>query len=168
MIDAHVHLYEDGSHGGTSRLISEMDSCDIDKAIVIALPGIASNEYVLEECKKHDGRLYSLVFPEFTAEDMLKKLENFTKNNRCVGIKIHPRLQNIELTDPLVHSLFEFADLNNIPIVVDMFAWGKGLCSSSTSPFSLQPIAEKFRNAPIIVAHAGGHRLVEAFLLAKS
>ncbi|MDX8549483.1 amidohydrolase family protein [Methanospirillum sp. J.3.6.1-F.2.7.3] len=168
IIDAHTHVYENGSHGGVEQLITQMKEAEIEKSIVIALPNVCSNIWLLSQCEQNIGTLYGMVFPNFSLETWEKDLINLFSHKCCVGMKIHPRIQNIELDDQRVERAFEIAEQYGMPVEVDIFPWGERLNSPSLKPFALHPITQKFPNIKIIIAHCGAPHILETMLLAKS
>ncbi len=168
IIDAHTHIYENGLHGGVDQLLAQMHETGIEKSIVIALPDICSNKWLLAECEYHSGKIFAMVFPDFSQQTWELDLENNFLHKCCVGMKIHPRYQNIELDDQRVERALEIAEQYDMPVEVDVFPWGSRLNSPSLSPFVLHPLAQKFPKTKFIVAHCGAPQLMETMLLAKS
>jgi uncharacterized protein len=168
IIDAHTHIYEDGRQGGVDQLLAQMNEADIEKSIVIALPDVCSNDWLLNQCEQHSGKIFALVFPEFSQQSWETDLQNYFSHEFCVGMKIHPRYQNIELDNLCVERAFEIAEQYEMPVEVDIFPWGSRLNSPSLTPFALHPLAQKFQHTKIIVAHCGAPQLMKTLLLAKS
>lgn len=168
IIDAHTHIYENGSHGSVDQLLTQMHETSTEKSIVIALPDICSNKWLLTECKHYSGKIFAMVFPDFYQQTWEQDLENYFSHKCCVGMKIHPRCQNIELDDQRVERALEIAEQYNMPVEVDIFPWGSRLDSPSLSPFALHPLVQKFPKTKFIVAHCGAPELMETMLLAKS
>lgn len=168
IIDAHTHIYENGTHGGFDQLLAQMAEAGIEKSIVIALPEVCSNNWLLARCEQNTGNIYAMIFPDFSQQTWETDLVNYFSHECCVGMKIHPRSQNIELDDLRVERAFEIADQYKMPVEVDIFPWGSSLNSPSLTPFALHPLAQKFPNNKMIVAHCGAPQLMETMLLAKS
>jgi len=168
IIDAHVHVYEKGYFGDIGSLISQMDEYGINKAVVIALPGICSNTSLLKFCEGYPDRLFGMVYPNFSKFWWKNDLRRNIAQEHCVGIKIHPRFQKIELDNSKLDAVFEMAREFNLPVEVDVFPIGKRLNSHSLNPFAIHPYAQKYRDVNIILAHSGAPFTAETMLLASS
>jgi predicted TIM-barrel fold metal-dependent hydrolase len=168
IIDAHTHIYENNRYGGVDQLLFQMKTVQVEKSIVIALPGVCTNKRLLELCDQYPNLLYAMVYPDFSQQDWKNELKHNLRHDACVGMKIHPRSQNIELSDPCVEKAFEIAEQNELPVEVDVFPWGPRLNSPSLNPLALHNIAQNHTKIDIILAHCGAPYLMEAMLLAKS
>lgn len=168
IIDAHTHLYEKGLYGGLPHFLSQMHENGIEKAIAIALPNMSSNSYIIDICEKNPGKISGIVYPELSNIRWKNKLRKNLDSKHIVGIKIHPRFQKIELDNSKIEGVFNIAEEFNMPVEIDIFPWGRRLDSPSLTPFSIHPIAQTFRQVPVIVAHCGAPSIAETMLLVKS
>ncbi|MFC1650519.1 amidohydrolase family protein [Candidatus Latescibacterota bacterium] len=129
IIDAHAHL---GPSGGfhvpkcsPEDMIRMMDTCGIDKTVVSPTPGITGdmvfgNNLMLDEVKKHRGRLYGACYvngnyPELSVDEL----------NRCFGedsdvviMKIHPILAKCGMNDRRMKKMYEFASARKLFVIV--------------------------------------------------
>jgi predicted TIM-barrel fold metal-dependent hydrolase len=175
IVDAHTHIAESGRHGpfgfeaSAERLIGEMDQAGVDFSIVIPTPGVASNEFVQREAARFPSRLASLYCPDFEApRDTVAKLEHFVRDHRTVGLKIHPRLQGVTVADSVVKDVLAWACANSMPVVFDVFPWGPELDDDRIHPLAYHGIARELPDLKLVLAHSGGYKVLEAFLVAKS
>lgn len=174
IIDAHTHIHEHADDrlarpAGTDDLLRGLDAAAIDMAVVIPLPGVASNEYVRRECGRHPDRLAPLYTPEFDdPAHTLSKLRRYAEHHFLHGIKIHPRLQGVTARDPLVHEVVGFMAERGRPVLFDNFQHGRDLDNPALMPLAYHRLAKEFPTATLILAHTGGHMVLDAFMVAKS
>jgi predicted TIM-barrel fold metal-dependent hydrolase len=175
IVDCHTHIFEAGRGGpfnlpcGADDLVREMDAHGVDVSVVLPLPGVASNEFVQRECARHPGRLTPLYNPEFDVmNETLRKMETFFGSYAPKGLKIHPRNQGVSVNDSVVAEVLHWAAEKALPVLFDVFPWGKSLDNLALHPLAYHQVAQKFPNLKLILAHAGGYKLMEAFMVAKS
>jgi predicted TIM-barrel fold metal-dependent hydrolase len=173
-VDAHTHIHEPGQ-GRPARpaavddLLRELDAAGIARAVVIPLPDTASNEYVFAECARHPDRLAALYTPDFSDHSRtLSRFEAFARDHFVRGIKIHPRVQGVSVRDSVVIEVVALAAELQVPVLFDAFPYGDRLDDEDLQPLAYHRLARRFREATIILAHAGGHRVLDAFLVAKA
>jgi predicted TIM-barrel fold metal-dependent hydrolase len=146
-----------------------MDQHGLDMSLVLPLPGVASNEFVHRECARFPDRLVGLYTPEFDApEQCIPKMESFFERFAPKGLKMHPRVQNVTVEDPIVSNVLDWAAVRCIPILFDVFPYGPSLGQTATYPLAYHEIARRLPNLRMVLAHAGGYRMMEAFLVAKA
>lgn len=173
IVDAHTHIAESGRHGArdasADALVREMDAAGVDVAIVLPLPGMASNEFVVRETARFPSRLVPLYCPEFQIpRDTLGRLERAAADRPLHGLKIHPRVQHVTVADPVVRDVLAWASEHRVPVVIDVFPWGPSVDDSRIHPFAYHQIARDLPELKLILAHAGGYKVLEAFLVAKA
>ena len=175
IIDGHTHIFEAGRGGpldlpcSADDLVRAMDSAGIDLSIVIPLPGVASNDFVHRECARFPDRLRAIYTPEFEdPSGTIAKLERFFGQWQPRGLKIHPRVQHVTASDSIVRETLSWAETRCLPVIFDVFPFGAELDILALQPLAYHPIAQNCRQLKIVLAHAGGYRLMEAFMVAKS
>jgi uncharacterized protein len=175
IVDCHTHIFEAGRGGpfnlpsSADDLVRAMDTHGVDISIVLPLPGVASNEFVQRECARHAGRLTALYYPEFDAVNgTLRKMEAFFGCYSPKGLKIHPRNQGVTVNEGRVVDVLHWAAEKNLPVLFDVFPWGPLLDDLALHPLAYHQIAQKVPKLKLILAHAGGYKLMEAFTVAKS
>jgi predicted TIM-barrel fold metal-dependent hydrolase len=175
IVDCHTHIFEAGRGGpfnlpcSADDLVREMDAHGVDVSVVLPLPGVASNEFVQRECARHPKRLTPLYNPEFDAtNETLQKMEAFFGSYAPKGLKIHPRNQGVSVNDSVVLEVLHWAAEKALPVLFDVFPWGESLDNLALHPLAYHQVAQKFPNLKLILAHAGGYKLMEGFMVAKS
>ncbi len=175
IIDCHTHIFESGRGGpfdlpsSADDLMREMDSHGVDAAVVLPLPGVARNEYVQKECARSSGRLTGLYNPEFTEPaETIRKMEAFFGRYSPPGLKIHPRQQGVSVNDGVVLDVLHWAAERALPVLFDVFAYGSSLDNPALHPLAYHRLAQRLPGLRMILAHAGGHKLMDAFMVAKS
>lgn len=99
---------------------------------------------------------------ELANSQFLNKISNL---NIKFGIKLHPRLSNITVNkfDSIVNKLenikFNF-------IIIDCFYYGSNLKTHTNLELSIY-IAKHFKDKKIILAHGGGHKVLEYMLYTR-
>lgn len=174
IVDAHTHIHEPGMASArrpasTEALLQEMDTAGVDHALVIPLPGVASNEYVQRECARHADRLTGLYTPEFDQPaETVTKLQRFAETYPLTAVKIHPRVQGVSVEDALVRDVLDVLHERRTPVLFDCFPHGKDIANPPLLPAAYQEPAQRLAALPIVLAHAGGHKVLDAFHLVKA
>jgi predicted TIM-barrel fold metal-dependent hydrolase len=175
IVDCHTHIFEAGRGGPLNLpctaddLLREMDVHEVEVSVVLPLPGVATNEFVQKQCARHAERLSMLYTPDFEDKNKtVQKMEGFFSSYSPRGLKIHPRHQEVSVDDEIVVDVLCWANERHLPILFDVFPWGKSLDDLAIHPLAYHQIAQKFPNLTIVLGHAGGYKLMEAFIVAKS
>jgi predicted TIM-barrel fold metal-dependent hydrolase len=95
-------------------------------------------------------------------------MQSFFESWSPAGIKIHPRCQGITVGQPLVCDVLAWAAERDVPVLFDVFPFGPTLDNAATHPLAYHAAAQRFPEVRIVLGHAGGLRLMDAFLVAKS
>jgi len=175
IVDAHVHIFEAGMGGplnlpsSAEDLVRAMDGSDIDMAVVLPLPGVAGNHFVQQQCAKFPDRLVALYTPDFAdGEWTVNEMNAFFEEYCPRGLKIHPRLQQVTIDHPKVKEALAWASDRDLPVVFDAFPYGDDLCNPAIHPAAYTATANAPGSPRMILAHAGGYKVLEAFLAAKA
>lgn len=175
IIDCHTHIFEAGSGGpfglpsGAADLVRSMDAGGVERSIVLPLPGIAANDFVQRACAAFPDRLVALYNPDFTKPDQtIAIMEEFFAEHSPKGLKLHPRHQGVTVRDSIVLETLDWADKRGVPVLVDVFAFGPSLDNPAMTPMAYHAVAQKMPGLKLILAHAGGFQILEAFMVAKS
>lgn len=168
MIDGHCHL--DRKAGNSAKalrhLYEESSLVGIKKIILINIPELAfDNNQVIEDAKIYNGFFH--VFPSVnpfnrSAFDELKQL----KVSDASGLKLHPRLHGYHINSDECVGLLAWAQELKMPVMIDCFPDGRNLSLGNT-PDAFARIAEKLPELVIAIGHAGGHRILDALMVAK-
>jgi predicted TIM-barrel fold metal-dependent hydrolase len=175
IVDCHTHLFEAGRGGpfglpaSASDLVRHMDEQQVDVSLVLPLAGIAGNEFVHRQCAASSGRLVGLYNPDFTAPgETIRKMENFFDQYSPRGLKVHPRYQGVTVKDTVVTEVFHWAQERDVVILIDVFLHGPSLDNPDLHPIAYHGVAQRMPSLKMILAHAGGYKLMEGFIVAKS
>lgn len=168
MIDGHCHL--DKKIGNCSRafayLYKTASGKGIEKIILLNIPELAfDNSAVIKEAKKYSGffRVFPSVNPRSrSACEELKEL----KDSGACGLKLHPRLHGYTLAGKECRSLLRTAEKLKMPVMVDCFPDGRSVALGNT-PDAFASLAEGLPDLKIAIGHSGGHRILDALMVAK-
>jgi predicted TIM-barrel fold metal-dependent hydrolase len=159
--DVHTHTGShdpDGFAATAGEIIAGLDRGGHAQALVFALqePGgyPTANDRVLAEAAASGGRLIALARLDPTARTETGAPAAPIEARRCldagaVGLKLHPRAENFELSDPVVSEIVALAHERRLPVIVHA---GRGIPSLGRDAVVL---AQRFPDARLILAHAG-------------
>jgi len=174
IIDAHTHIHPDPKGFGEKydasieNLITSIDNSNVDKAIVLPIYPQISNKFVADACNKYPDKLigFASINP-LGGVKAAEILEKDVKKYNLKGLKLHPRLQDFDLRDSRLIPVFQkCADLK-IPVIIDAFP-GINLSNNESIPLLIGRIASTVPEVNIIIAHAGGYKILDALFVAKS
>ena len=147
-------------------LFKEASASGINNVVLLNLPELAfKNSTVIKNAKNYNGFFH--VFPSINPVvdsdiDELKRL----KAAGASGLKLHPRLHGYHIENSNCMELLRTAGELKMPVMVDCFPDGKNLAIGNT-PEAFARIAEKAPDVRIAIGHAGGHRILDALMVAK-
>jgi len=95
-------------------------------------------------------------------------MESFFERYSPSGLKIHPRRQGVTVEQSLVREVLEWADGRRLPVLFDVFAFGPSLDIAATHPLAYHRLAGQMPRMKMVLAYAGGHQMMDAFLAAKA
>ena len=176
IIDALTHVNPDPKAYGPAHdlslefLIRQLEESPVDKAIVTAIeadsPYATSTKYVAECRDRFPDRIIG-----FCSVDPLRdpkavaKLEHYVVDLGMKGLKLHPRHQRLRVDDPKVTKVVEKATELNIPVTICGSQW-KHAPLEDQLPIHIDTLCKRVPEAHIIIAHAGGFRFMDAFMVA--
>jgi predicted TIM-barrel fold metal-dependent hydrolase len=174
IIDAHVNITHNGKWFKTNydasleRLFGEMEEANIEKCLLIAMPLATTNTYIASVVEKYPDKFRGLGHLDFS-QGLKKQVDEIIAMGLS-GIKIHPRMQNVNLCDNIYDSLWKYLDTKSIRVLVD----GYYQVSASTMliqqllPLAYERHIRTYKNVTFILAHAGCHRVMDSFFLCRS
>lgn len=175
IVDCHTHLFASGRGGpldlpaSADDLVREMDQHGVARAVVLPLPDTGGNLFVHEQCARHRDRLTPLYLPEFEQRGcVIRNMERFFHDWPAHGLKIHPRRQGISINEPEVRDTLAWAAERGLTVLFDVFLWGASLGNADLEPLAYHALAQALPNLRMVLAHAGGHKIMDAFLVAKA
>ena len=159
IVDAHMHL-------GSCRvfdldvtedaLLANLDRNGVDAAIVQPFPGApdprAVHDRIANLAAKHPGRVYGLasLSPHRDQDEYHREVERCVRDLGFVAVKLHTIGHAVNPLHRDGQLVFETASALDIPIMVHT---GPGV------PFALPslvlPMARKYPDTPVVLAHAG-------------
>jgi predicted TIM-barrel fold metal-dependent hydrolase len=174
IFDAHTHVYPDSKSGfwkqpsNVDALIAAMDGAGVASAAVIAIAPHIPTEEVCTAVAKHPGRLVAIGSVNPHDDGAVAAIDRFVDRLGVRAIKVHPRLQGIsfEHLDRLVPIARRCAH-HRIPLVVCSFAGGRDLFRARTLELCHE-LAAASPDTALILAHAGGHRPLDALMVLKA
>lgn len=177
IIDAHTHIGEISFPVGKSRissmsektLMDAIEKYSIDLALVSSIEGaefnsdnelipadrqvpqLTSMQGVVDFVKKNRHRAKALLWVKPFTEKRSRELDEFINTNRefIAGIKIHPKLSNLEFRDNRIVPFIEMAGEYGFPVLVHTEEDGR-----SNVGF-VEEVANKYVGINFIMAHMG-------------
>ncbi len=174
IIDSHINITHNGKWFNTDhdasleRLLGEMDEAGIDKCLLISMPQATTNKYISSVVERYPDKFRGLGHIEFSKG--LKGQVDEILNMGLSGIKIHPRTQGVNCMDPTFEPLFDYLNERHLTLMIDGYyqTCNPGIILDDLTPFRYDGLAKKYKDMKIILSHMGGHRVMDAFFLAKS
>jgi predicted TIM-barrel fold metal-dependent hydrolase len=156
IVDSHTHLGEDKDKHrmGAKKLITNMDSSGINKAIAFPLnhPDYSKtftkpNDIIYRAYKKYPERIIPFMrlnprYDEWKTEYVNRVEQGF------VGIKLHPRSQRFRIGSPSSSEIFRLAEKENRVVIIHT---GFGVRKLAVN---LKKTIKRFPDLRLILAHA--------------
>lgn len=167
MIDGHIHVgkWSDRFFGLECRLsgVDEvLSDCGLEGAVVTATD-LRDNESVLRQLDECKLKYWFFPWVDPGDPDGIRKISDW--GPVVTGLKFHPSCDGVRITDPRVEPWFEYAEENNLPILVHCGRWQE----MSSYRFALEA-AGAHPGVRFVFAHMGGDQpeLVKATFEALS
>lgn len=174
IFDAHTHLYLDGGNSifrhksDAVSIVSEMDKVGVEKALIISIAPHMDQDRIFTEVKKHPSRLYFVGSVDPWVSDPIAMINYSVKKLGAKAIKIHPRLQGFGYENlDLIMPIADYCGKIGVPLILCSFCGGKSLFNAKPLELVFE-LATRNPNTIIVMAHAGGHRPLEALLVQKA
>ena len=175
IIDSHAHV---GTHNGKIMTKSDLDifvrsklpnNDNVEKIFVSNIDVIhgVSDEYLVNndtiEMFKNDSKyeLFASCNPRSGSISNIQKLYRENKG-KFIGLKFHPLMQKLELTDARYEPYFNFAQKYKIPCLLHSEVnvddkEGKLLreINKYSDPELIYNVAKKYKKIPFVMAHLG-------------
>lgn len=189
IVDSHVHICEpphdrtvlarvniDGSHvqwGGTraeatvDRLLEAMDENGIDRALIMGLEGIVSNEN-LGEIVRGERRLEGFAWvTDPKKPQSIGELEVAVKDHGLIGLKLHPSLHDFVPSQPEVFPLVRRAAELGVPTMIHCYPWPAGFYYNN-HPRHIDVLKRNVPEATIVIGHMGHLNFNDLLVLART
>jgi len=156
IVDAHTHIgtWSQRFKGRTSlqSVLEAMAQADIDQAVAM---GTDESNNIASVVKENRDKLYHFYFarPDLDGRNPGADLEVFEQEferGLVAGLKIHPSLIKMRVTDRRLAPYLRFCVEHSMPTLVHCGAW----LEMSHFRFPIE-VAEQYES-PIILAHMGG------------
>ena len=171
IISAHAHIGDSrvfDADNSEDELIKAMDDAGVDASIVMPSAGCADaaaiHNRIARLAKEHPGRIYGMIQinPHTARSDYEAEAARCVHELGFVGVKIHPLGYAVNPRSKDAEMVFQVARDLSIPVMIHT---GSGI------PWSLPslwiPLAQRYPNVPVVLAHAGmGIFTAEAHLAA--
>lgn len=165
IIDAHAHtgphtrgwILRDIEPGeNIANLISQMDSCGVNKTVIVPESGLfsepAQGNFEIEKMMgEHLDRFMGyFAFNPWYAERLAGVLDEFFSREFFIGFKILPSYWKVPVDDPRYEPVWEYAHVHRLPILIH--TWD----DRYNSPRMLEKIATAYPCAFFLLGHSGG------------
>ena len=177
IIDAHCHVWPDhiapkvlasrpagmdAHHDGTlAGLTRTLDAAGIDRAMTLAVAGVAKNVARTNEfigTVPRDRFIpFGTVHPGLSIEDNLASL----RDNGIRGVKLHPLYQELSLGDPAVHDLLRALAEDGVAVITHAGSGGDPAANERGAPRHLRTIIDTIPSLRLIACHYGGYRVID-------
>jgi predicted TIM-barrel fold metal-dependent hydrolase len=174
IIDAHVHVHPDPKGFGDlydaslDNLMHQMKNVPIDKIILLPIAPKIPNSFVAEICKMYPDKLVGLASADpKRGKRAIEEFEEEVLKYDLKGLKLHPRMQNINGGD--FENLLELVKIStnmNLTIVIDAFYSGENIFKIKSLEL-INQLAIEIPEAKIVICHSGGYKIFEAMMIAK-
>ena len=168
--DCHINISENGEwfnsglDASYERVVDELDTAGITKAVLLAMPGVCKN-MVFDSDKVDRSRFWCFGNLDFTRLDYsLSQIIDLDLD----GVKIHPRVQCIGIDGLLEIKFLSKLEDVGLPLMICGWQQSSTVPIDSLSPLHVDRIAKKYPRLPIILSHMGGHRFWDAFTVARA
>ena len=156
IVDGHIHWGQwkperEGWPGASIDDISDaLDRSGIHKAVLLPTDQ-ADNEGLAAAIQAHGGDRYYLFawLEPHNPDRTLRFLDEY--GDQVHGLKIHPSLERVKVSDPAWTPFFEVAEKRRFPVIVHCGRWQE----MASWKFCLE-VGERHPEAQVIVAHMGG------------
>lgn len=174
VIDAHIHLTEDGGWFGTdidasvATTLDQMDRADVAVAGVIPIPDSGNRLYCRRMVEEHPDRFFTGYTVKTLPDDELAEMDEWIRLGLCRFMKVHPRLTGIHPLSEDLEAFYDLACNAGLPVIFDTYIRGTRLPLGDLTPLTYDALARKHPDLKIVLAHAGAHRVLEALAVAQT
>ncbi len=176
MIDCLCHLDSEKYNNPADALLSlyqQAQTVEVVKIFLVNMPGQNfgninpfENEQIFDLLESF--KYFYEFFPGINPLDKnaLQTIQKY-KERGAIGIKLHPRLHSYNIESPECLEIAKFAGTLEMPVIVCGFMDGIAL-KLGNLPESFGRFADKCPETKIMMAHAGGHKIIDSLMVMKS
>lgn len=163
IIDAHAHIGEGEYSNAFVYALPIKEALHLSKKIGISKMAASSlkaiggdlragNDRLLELCNLYPEDLLAYIYfnPKF-ADESLEYIEKNRNNPHFIGVKMHPREDNVNACDARYYKLYEYAAKNDILIL--SHTWET---EPMNNPILFNAVLEKYPFMKLLIGHMGG------------
>lgn len=175
IIDTHCHVHPEQDGLGAKQDASEeafleqLDASPLDRIVLLPIEPVIPTSFVFDVAAKRPGKIfcYGSANPA-DGKGCVAAFEAHADRYPLCGLKLHPRRQGFTAKAfPAAKALVECAAGRGLPTLVDCFPYGKGALQDDSLEL-IAALAEALPKAPLIIAHVGGIRILEALIVART
>jgi predicted TIM-barrel fold metal-dependent hydrolase len=169
IIDAHLHLDDKASAtatGAAKELSHQLKEAGINYAVVLHLEKQPWTKEEFAEAIVHFPELMGFVNLHPDKENVHEALHHSVMDLGYQGLKLHPRLQEFDVSSKSCIKLVSLAGDLGVPVLIDAFPDGTHIMQGF-SPLKYAYLAKECPHTNIIWAHMGGHYVFDFLMLAK-
>lgn len=175
IIDANAHPTVDGKwlhtqyDASVDTLLRSLDSAGIDKAVLVPLAGVISNNSIQEMCARHSDRFIPAVSFNPAAHISYENVqEAFRKefNESTVSVlKLHNRLHGYDLGDERLFATLQANEERGRPFVIFIcgLTCSKKIQVSQLPPLALHRLVTQFSKTNFVIMHGGGAWVLQMY-----
>jgi biotin carboxylase/predicted TIM-barrel fold metal-dependent hydrolase len=173
LLDSLTHVTPDGRwfnsdrDASEERLLREMDDVGVERAVVVALAGYISNDFVFDVCRRRADRLIpggsfnpaAYADPKQAAAAVRAELGS----SQVKIIKLHPRLGKYDPLDPRCSAVLEeIATWTDPPLIwfCTLF-YTAGVPTQKPMVATIRDIVVRFPTLTFVLLHGGGPSILE-------
>lgn len=163
ILDAHAHIGEGEYSNAFVYALPIEAALHLSKKIGItkmaasslkAIGGdlLAGNDRLLDLCGKYPEDLLAYIYfnPHY-ADECLAYIEAHKNNPSFIGVKMHPREDNVNACDERYYKLYKYASSNNILIL--SHTWET---EPMNNPLLFFEVLKKYPGLKLLIGHMGG------------
>jgi predicted TIM-barrel fold metal-dependent hydrolase len=174
IIDAHVHLTSDGRwfqtpyDASVDTALQQMDRVGIKMASIIPMPGRNQRDFVANLVGSRSDRFFTGFTISALEEAEFQEFRTWIEGGLAKFAKVHPRETGIAPLEPKLGRFLDVAEKTRIPVIFDTYVRGSRLPLNELIPFRYDELARQRPKLTIILAHSGGHRVLDALAVAQT
>jgi len=169
VIDFHTHLDESiagSAHNAVDALNDALIECGVVRAVVLHLGFQRWSAEEFSEAIAGKERLVGFINIHPDSPTAIVDLKHGIGELGFQGLKLHPRLQRHGIDDENSIRLVREAGALEVPVIICGFPDGDWLMQGA-SVLKYANLAKACPDTRIIVAHMGGHHVIDLMMLAK-
>jgi predicted TIM-barrel fold metal-dependent hydrolase len=175
IVDTHCHVHPNQAGLGEKQdaseqtFLAELDASPFDRVVLLPIEPAIPTDFVFRVAEQRPDkvRCYGSANPA-DGPACVPAFEAAADRHPIIGLKLHPRRQGFSAKDfPVVKDLVAAAADRGLPTLVDCFPYGRGALRDDSLEL-IEALSEAVPKAPLIIAHMGGIRILEALIVART